>query len=219
MSPDSQFDQLKSAVQGAQQQGAPASPLGNFPELAKLYSSSFQLPGVQAAGNATANLASDVTAEQQATAKAQAKSQADKLDPNKYTQVPKADGGYSFLDPSGQEVSAYQYARITGQSLDKVLNQSENPIDQGFVNDYKNLQDYLGAWVNKDQAAIDAAQAENPALKDIKTPQQLTELFKQHYPTVFGGTQNGNQPVTSTLVPNSQVAAANNAGGATPIGG
>lgn len=218
MSPDAQFAQLKSAVQGAQQQGAPASPLGNFPEIAKFYQSSYQLPQIQAAGNAAANLAGDVVQKQQADAKAAAKAQADKLDPSKYTQIPKQDGGYSFLDPSGQEISAYQYARITGKSLDSVLNGSENPIDQGFVQDYQNLQDYLKAWVNKDQAAIDAFQTDNPTLKDVKDPQQLTELFKQHYPTVFGGNQNGNQPVTSTFIPNATVSQ-NNAAGSTAIGG
>ena len=213
MNPDEQFNQLKAAVQGTEQAGTPTSPLGNFPELAKMYGSSFQLPQIQAAGNATANLAGDVAAKQQTDAKAAAQAKADLMDPSKYTQLPKKDGGYAFLDPNGQEVSAYQYARITGQSLDKILGQSENPIDQGFVQDYTNLQDYLKAWVNKDQAAITAFQTDNPSLKDVKTPQQLTELFKQHYPTVFGGTQNGNQPTTSTYIPNAQVSANNNAGG------
>lgn len=203
MDPNAQFAALKSAVQGAQQQGAPTStPLGDFPNIAKLYSSSYQLPDIQHAGAATANLAGDVVAKQQADQKAALQAQADKVDPNKYTQVPKADGGYAFLDPSGQEVSAYQYARITGKPLDGILQESQNPIDQAFVQDYKNLQGLLNAVRSGDTTTVDDAISAQPELEKYKNDVQgLTQRFQQAYPTVFGGNQNGNQSVNSTFVP------------------
>lgn len=208
--------ELKSAVLGAQQQGTPASPLGSFPELAKLYQSSFQLPQSNAAVQGTANNVSVQLANQNRAAQ-----EASSLnDPSKYQQVPKSDGGYEFIDPSGKGISAFAYARATGKSPDKILSQSQNPIDIGFVQDYKNLQEFINDMVNNDKEKIDIALKANPELgKYKKDIPGLIDRFKQHYPTVFGGNQNGNQPTNSTYIPNTKAAGNNTTYAPSGIGG
>lgn len=209
-------DALKQAVLGAQQIGTPTSPLGNFPELAKLYQSSFQLPQSQAAVKGEANNA-DVTIANQ---KAAAKAESDLQDSSKYQRLPKSDGGYSFVDPTGKEISAYDYARATGKSLDKTVENSQNPIDIGFAQDYKNLQNFINHVVNNDQEKIQATIKANPALNKFKDDLPgLINQFKQHYPTVFGGSGSGNQPVNSTYIPNAGAAANNAVYAPTGIGG
>lgn len=206
--PTTQYAQLKSAVLGAQQAGG-ASPLGNFPELQKLYGDLGSLePKSQAVAGDVYNTQVQVANQKAAEAAARA-AQNDMLDPSKYKQVPISDGGYKFLAPNGQEISANDYSRITGKSLDNILTDSQNPIDMGFKNDYKNLQDFLSAVQNKDTAQVDATIKAQPELDKYRNDLQgLIQRFKDHYPTVFGGTQNGNQAVNSTYIPNASVVGA-----------
>lgn len=213
------MDALRSAVLGAQQQGSPASPLGAFPELAKLYQSSFQLPlsnaATQAQGyNLTAKVQNDQEA-QEAALREKAQQLKDLQDPGKYQQLPKDDGGYAFLDPTGKEISAFEYSRITGQSPDKILSQSQNPIDVGFMQDYQNLQDYLNAKVNAnndDEASGIARQIEETVKKnqgvDLSKMRisDVIKRFQQAYPTVFGLKQAGVKAGT-TFLPSSRSAA------------
>lgn len=176
--------------------------------------------------NAAGNYNTGVTdanqkAAEKAALEAAAQKQKDLADPSKYQQLPKPDGGYVFLDPTGKEISAFDYSRVTGQDPSKVLSQSQNPIDQGFVNDYTNLQDFMTAIRNNDTTSVDAAIKANPQLENYRQDLPgLIDKFKQHYPTVFGGTQNGNQSVNSSYIPNQKVAnAASDAlGGSSSIG-
>ncbi len=188
-------DALKQAVMGSQQLGSPTSPLGNFPELASLYKSSFQLPLSSAAVKGEASNAGVQVENQRAAEKAALQQQADLKDPNKYQQLAKADGGYSFVDPTGKEISAYEYSRVTGKSPDKLLSESQNPIDIGFNQDYKNLQDYINAKVNaknNGEAATTAKQIEEQVKKDYDVDlkgmdiKQVISRFQEAYPTVFG---------------------------------
>lgn len=198
------YDTLKSAVLGSNL---------NSPEVAGLYSSAGKANLSQLA-NAGGNYNTGVTvANQQAQEKAIAQAQKDFSDPSKYQQIPKADGGYTFVDPAGNEISAFAYSRATNKSPDSILSKSQNPIDVGFVQDYKNLQDFMNAIVNKDTKKTDAILKANPELKNYeKDLPGLIQRFQAHYPTVFGGTQNGFQPTTSTFIPNTGVAKANNSG-------
>ena len=145
---------LKAAVLGSQQQGAPASPLGNFPELANFYAPSFQAAkatgAVQAGSFNTSAQVANAQADKVAAIKQRIQQIQDLQDPSKYQQVPKQDGGYTFLDPSGKEITAFEYARVSGKDPASVLSDSQNPIDQGFTRDYKNLNDFMSAVYNKD---------------------------------------------------------------------
>lgn len=203
--PTTEYAQLKAAVMGAQQAGG-ASPLGNFPELEKLYGN--VNPQAQKSQQVAGNVYNAQVDE--ANAKKARETQNAMLDASKYSRVPAADGGWNFIAPNGQLISANDYSRITGQSLDKVLSNSQNPIDQGFADDYNNLQDFLSAIRNKDTAKVNATIADNPELDKYKNDLPgLIQTFKEHYPTVFGGNKSGNQPVNSTYIPNAGVAASN----------
>lgn len=218
-----QYAALKSAVTGATQLGSPTSPLGNFPELAKLYSSSFQLPLSNAATAAQANNTALTVKNQQDQAAAKQQEQQNMIDPSKYKQVPNPDGGYDFLAPNGQKVSAYDYARITGKPLDTILKQSQNPIDVSFNQDYKNLQDYINNKVtsskdpNSDAAkqaqAVEAEVKQNFGINLAKMPiQNVIQAFQSAYPTVFSGQPNQGAGVKTgqTFIP-TQSFAKNNA--------
>lgn len=205
------YDQLKSAVLGS---GL------NLPDVNKYYAPETNLFNTQTA-SAAPNYNTDVAdvnrkrAEEEAKAnqidalKAQAQAIQDQNDPSKYQQVPTKDGGYKFYDPSGKEISAFDYARVTGQSPDKVLSQSLNPIDIGFTQDYKQLQDYLNAKANSKNDANSAQVAKN--IEDIVKKNQGVNLakmnindvidrFKQAYPTVFG-LHNRGVPVGQYFIP------------------
>lgn len=205
------YAQLRDAVLGSQQQGSPTSPLGSFPELAKLYSSSFQLPLSNAATHAQA-AQTDTTVSNQQAAEAEAKANAldaakqklqdiqDASDPSKFQQVATGDGGYKFYDGAGNEISAFQYAQAKNVSPTDVLKGSTNPIDIGFTQDYKQLQAYINAKANSknDQTAADeAANIEAIVKKNYgidlhkESISDVINQFKTAYPTVFGGTGKG----------------------------
>jgi hypothetical protein len=209
--PAAAYDQLKSAVVGAQVNTAPgASPLGSFPELSKLYGSSFEVPISNAnAGADSAN--TDITVSNQKAAAAAAKSAAaDAQDnPNKYKQVLKPDGGYAFYDNNGNEITAAQYAAARNEDVTKVLGNSYNPIDKAFVQDYKQLQQYINDKANakNDATARSRAQTVETQVRKLygiqlhqQNPNQVINAFIQAYPTVYGGTAAGKQG-TSTLFP------------------
>jgi len=191
---------LRAAVLGSQQQGSPTSPLGNFPELAAMYASSFQVPLSNAATEGQGYNLKVKSANDEAAAAAEAKRQAALADPSNYQQVPKDDGGYAFLDPTGKEISAYDYSRITGKPVDSLLKDSQNPVDIGFNQDWTNLQDYANAKLNSKtdgEAASKAKEIEKQVQElygvdlgrmEIK---DVIKRFQAAYPTVFGGNKAG----------------------------
>jgi hypothetical protein len=219
-------DQLRQAVLGAGNIQAPAAPNQAFatPELQQAAQIDFQLPQSSIGADAIAKQAQmDVNAAEQAAA-AEKQRKAAMLDPSKYLQIPKEDGGYAFLDPEGKEISAHDYARVKGVAVDKVLADSENPIDAGFLEDYNNLQNYANAKLNSayDPEAKAAAQeierqvkeqfGEDLSTMDIK---QLVERFQRAYPTVYGLKKPG-VTVGRTFIPGAQSA---DGGAGAPIGG
>jgi len=191
---------LRQATLGATSAQAPASPLGSFPELSKLYESSFQ--GLQSAAPTAArvNLASDTVSRQNAAKKK-----------SNYQKVKRDDGGFGFYDGEGNEMSAYEYAIATGKKPSDILTDSENPIDIGYLSDYKNLQKFLSHYQNKDYSEKDKIEVENtvreqPELKRFVDSNDLTGLidrFKQAYPTVYGGNKAG-VPVGRTFIPRAE---------------
>lgn len=208
---DGNYQELKDAVVGATQQGSPTSPLGDFPELAKMYSSSFQVPLSNAATQVqAANTA--VTVRNQAAAAAAARAAAahaasvkkqqleDMLNPDKYRIEQRDDGGYGFYAPDGREVSVSDFAKISGTTPNKILADSQNPIDIGYRQDYQNLQDYIQAKLNSnhdDSAKQQALAIEDAVRQDSGVDlgklkiQDVLERFKQAYPTIYGRTNTG----------------------------
>lgn len=205
------YDQLRSALLGGVQAGSAPSYQTEFPEIANLYAPAAAASASSAALGSHAARQSVVDQ----NAKAKAAQDAAMLDGSKYQQIPKKDGGYAFIAPNGQEVSAYDYSRVTGKPLDSLLGDSKNPIDIGFVQDYKNLNDYLQAKVNSkvdDTSRQMASDIENEVKSTYgvdlskENIQDVINRFKAAYPTVYGGHVAGQQ-AGSTLFPVS-----NNAG-------
>lgn len=212
--PSDQYAQLKAAVLGAQSNPAPgASPLGDFPELTKLYSSGAQLQQQQL-GSAAPNYNSGVQASADAAAANASSSAAsqklkDLSDPNKYRQEQAPDGGYNFYDPLGNPISASQFASVRNGNPADILKNSQNPIDKAFVQDYNSLQTYVQ---NKQNAKVDtkaaaAAKATEDQVMKLygvnlakESPAEVINTFKAAYPTVFGGTNTG-VPANSTFLP------------------
>lgn len=204
------YDSLKAAVLGS---GLSLPEVSNYfsPEAGAMLTK-----GSNAAGNFNTGVldANNQAAEREARAnqidslKLKVQTAQDQADPSKYQQVAKDDGGYAFYDGAGNEISAFQYARATNKSPVDVLKNSTNPIDIGFNQDYKQLQDYLTAKANskndpkaaKTAQAIEAAVKKNFGLDLHKMkPDDVIGKFKVAYPTVFGGTNKG-IPAGQTLI-------------------
>lgn len=156
---------------------------------------------------ATANAAVNQAQIQVAAEKAAA---AAKTDPSKYQKIQTQDGGYKFYGPDGKEVSAIDYARVNNTTPDKVLADSQNPIDIAFQQDYQQLQNYFSAKLNSKtdpDAAATAATIEKKVKDDYgidlskQNHQQVVQSFMQAYPTVFGLHTTGVQG-TNALLPN-----------------
>lgn len=183
---------------------SPPSPLGSFPELAAMYNSSFQLPLSNAQTSSQANA-------DQATVSAAKAAQSAK----NYQVVQRPDGGFGFYDPSGKEITAAEYASVTGKNVSDILKNSSNPIDIGHAKDFKDLQDYINLKLQSpsDKAAGDKAHAieqdvqkqHGINISQLK-PDQLIQAFRQAYPTIYGqggfqGAGTAGIPVGQTLIP------------------
>lgn len=164
------------------------------------YQHQYSAPIAQAQSSAMVNESEMRLKEAEAAAAAEEKRKADMEDPKKYQMKPRPDGGFGFYDPAGNEISAHDFARVQGTSVAKILADSENPVDKGFLNDYKNLQNYMTAWQNGDKKKIEKIQSQQPELKKIKDPRQLIERFQRAYPTVYGRKGKG-QDYRSSFIP------------------
>lgn len=178
------------------------SPIGNFPELNAMYESSFKEPLSNAQTNVKAQDAATTLAQQRA-AESEANSRARAFSNKKnYTIVGKDDGGYAFYGPDGKEVTAATYANNTNQDLTHVLKDSQNPIDQRYIQDQKDLHTYLQAKTKSSfdtkQKAIAhkyeglVKQEHGLDLSGI-SPMQAVQALQDNYPTIYGANQL-NQP-------------------------
>jgi hypothetical protein len=151
-------------------------------------------------------------ANQKAAEAAQIKALEAKSDPSKFQRVKKKDGGFAFYNGAGEEISAYDYAVALDKNPTDVLQDSENPIDLGYQQDFKNLNDYIEAKLNAKYSADDDKFAKQ--IEDQVREQQGVDLgsmnidevlqrFKEAYPTVYGLKKPGVQAGT-TLLPYQQ---------------
>mgnify|MGYP000948503649 CR=1 FL=1 len=141
--------------------------------------------GLSGAGSLAGQKAKEADEADEAARKAAMSRIADKLDPGKYRRERKADGGFAFFDPEGKEIGIDQYAQITGMRLVDILKDSENPIDQEYINDYANMNDLAQAMYNGDSSTVDAFMQQNPELKGAKVENLMTELIRK-YPHLYG---------------------------------
>lgn len=197
----------------------PPSPLGNFPELAQAYASSFDRVGrqTQNAGNEynTGVQAQAEQAQRKASLEAESQRLKDMTDPNKYQLRQKEDGGYDFFDPEGNQIDVATYTQRTGQRAADVLKDSQNPIDIQYVEDFNNLQGFFTALVNKDTKSIEAYKKQQPNLSKYEGAggmDKLTQDFKKYYQRYYVTRQQdpnawGTRPQQGTLVPSSQMVA------------
>jgi len=182
--------ELRAATLAGLGSEAPASPLGasNAPELAKLYSASFKLPLAQGAASIQAQNSQGIATAQENAAKLAAQKQQDMADFKAYKVVKKEDGGFDFIDPSGQKVDIATVTQRTGANPSDILKSSENPIDIQYVQDYNDLQDFIQSVLSGDtkkkDAYIAAAKQNGIDLSQYNTKDginQLTKEFKQAY--------------------------------------
>ncbi len=179
-------ESLRQAVLGAGNITAPASNLGasQAPELAALHAVDFQLPVSSSAAGALAGQASEQVAAQKAAAAAAKKKEQDLANISSYKIVKKDDGGYDFFDPDGNQVDIATLTKRTGVKASDLLEESENPIDIQYREDYKNLQDYITAIVNKDKETIDTIKSQRQELgqyEDEGGVDRLISDFKKYY--------------------------------------
>lgn len=105
---------------------------------------------------------------------------------------PNARGGFDFFGTNGQQVSPFEYARMTKKDLTSLLKDSFDPRDQTFVADYERLQDLIGAIYDGDEEFLAGYSPEDAS----STPEQLVNRFKQFYADYFGLGQAGEEDVS-----------------------
>ena len=177
---------LRDAVLGAGNITAPASPLGasNGAELGALYSSTFQLPQSSGAASAGANIADQQVAAQKAAAAAAKAKEIDLADPSKYRKVKKADGGFDFYSPDGKQIDIATLTKLTQTKAADWLDDSENPIDIQYLEDHKNLNEYIAAKLGGDKekaSQFEEARAELADYQGQGGADRLISDFKKHY--------------------------------------
>lgn len=183
------MDDLKKVAQAFADAAKIAGPTSYIPEVTK-YSQAGSIEGaikqgLSGGGALAGQRAQEADAADKAARDAKMREISDKLDPSKYRRERKADGGFAFYDPSGKEIGIDKYAQITGLRLADILKDSENPIDQEFVNDWSNMNTLAQAMYNGDQETVNAFVQQNPELKNIKPEQLMFELIKK-YPHLYG---------------------------------
>lgn len=108
-------------------------------------------------------------------------------DPSKYRQEINDNGGYDYYDPTGNQIDAKQFSGATGKHLTEVLKKSQDPADQQFVNDYKDIE-ALGKIMNSgDKKGLDKFYEKHPTFKTKKddTYSKIVTDFRGYYPQFF----------------------------------
>lgn len=144
-------------------------PSSVFPELTAANQAAFNAGGVDQAAQAGAQQDQAIVDRQNE----QSRIAEERSDPNNYRVVRTATGGMRFIDPTGQEVSVDEYAQVTGQTPAGVLQDSEDPQDRQFVDDYLNLQTTIDALYNEDAGTLQQMQVRDP--EGFSVLQQYTQ--------------------------------------------
>lgn len=103
-----------------------------------------------------------------------------------FQKVPKADGGFDFVDPLGKKITVHQYAQATGTDPVKALADSNNSRDRQFVADYNHVQTLANALINNDKSSVDKiaiqlfGKDEGVTNKDAKKQQKARDDAKAY---------------------------------------
>lgn len=135
-----------------------------------------------------------------ANAKAQADAEAAQAakraeDDQKAVMRLKPDGhGYDFFTGTGKPININQFSMMTGKRPDEILANSDDPRDQKFVNDYKTMSQFAGAWINGDNKTLQKLREADPKkfndlIKTYKSPRDMVDGFTSYYSDYYGGTQ------------------------------
>lgn len=136
-----------------------------------------------------------------------AKQQSDATDPSKYQMVLLPDNkGYAFYDGTGKQIGINQYSLATGKTPAQLLQNSPNPKDQKFVQDYNTLQTLSTAWVNGDTKTLTALRSADPnkfnqLISTYKTPADMVSGFVKHWGDYYTPNQNKDTSATPSFGP------------------
>lgn len=109
-----------------------------------------------------------------------------KLDPSKYQRVRKEDGGFDFLDGDGNRIDIKRYAEVTGLRPSDILKDSDNPLDQQYVNDYSNTKGVIDAIQQGDSDTLQGFLRENQSIDPNMKPEDLMRELIRKYPHIYG---------------------------------
>lgn len=182
------MDELKRVTQQFAQAANMAGPTSYIPEVTG-YSRADSMKGALSQGLAGGGSLAGQRSQEADAADSAARSAAmqrlqDKLDPSKYRTVRKDDGGFDFLDPEGNKIDISTYAKVTGQRLVDILKDSENPIDQAYINDWSNMNTLAQAMYNNDGETVTSFIEQNKNLKGMKPQDLMMELVRK-YPHLY----------------------------------
>lgn len=116
--------------------------------------------------------------------------------------------GYAFYDGTGNRISINQYSLLIGKTPAQLLQDSPNPEDQKFVQDYTTLQNFVTAWVNGDTQTLAKMKAADPGtfntlISQYKTPANVINAFTQHWSDYYSPNVSSNQSSnTGDFAPN-----------------
>jgi hypothetical protein len=175
----------QAVLNGANIQG----PASYIPEVTKYLTAEARQGVSEAAGKGLAGVSEQKASEEKEAAEAARRAKIeqlkDQMDPSKYQKVRKGDGGFEFRDPNGNPIDIDTFARRTGLRRVDVLKDSENALDQQYVNDWNNANDLAQAMYNGDKDTVSAFVGQNPDLRGRKPEDFMRELARK-YPHMYG---------------------------------
>ena len=182
------MDELRNVAQQFVQAAQIDGPSSYIPEVEKFGRAgsiaSAISRGLSGSGALAGQRAQEADAADEAARQARMRELSDRLDPSKYQRVRKSDGGFDFFDPSGKKININQYAQVTGQRLVDILKDSENPLDQEYINDWSDMNTLMQASYNGDATTVSSFVDQNPELKGL-SPQDYALALVRKYPHLY----------------------------------
>lgn len=109
-------------------------------------------------------------------------------DPKNYKAIINDAGGYDFTNPTGDKISAVDYAKATNQHITDIYKNSQDPNDKDFTGDYNRVLE-LGKILNSgDKKARDKFYKDNPDWKTAygnSTYNDVVKDLRNEYPGYF----------------------------------
>ena len=140
---------------------------------------------IGALGAGAAEQGSQEAAAAEANAKAKsleakaAQDEVDRLsDPKNYRAIVNDVGGYDFLNPDGQQISAVDYAKATNKHITDLYKDSQDPNDKDFTDDYKKVLELGKIIQSGDKKARDTFYKKNPEWKKAYSQTPYNDIVK-----------------------------------------